>query len=149
MTGKQARFVAEYLISGNATEAARLAGYSSRCANRQGFKLMSNPEIRAEIDARLKILADERLATTQEVMETLTRILRRQEQDTVVCANGKVVTIPTPIAHTLRAAYLLLKVHGAFRERVEVQTSGAELFMKTLESIDAEERVEKSAWGAI
>ena len=147
MTERQKKFVDEYLVTGNASEAARRAGYSARCANRQGFKLLGNTEIRAEISARKKALADEKIATTQEVLERLTRILRRQEQETVVCANGKIVTIPTPITHTLRAAYLLLKVYGAFRERVEEQSSATDLFVSTLEKI-WQEKTAESARGA-
>jgi len=42
MTPKQARFVQEYLIDLNATQAAIRAGYSERTAQEQGSRLLSN-----------------------------------------------------------------------------------------------------------
>ena len=111
MTRKEERFVSEYLSCLNATEAARRAGYSERTAKQAGYKMMSKPAIRTAIDERLKSLDAEKVATQAEVMEMLTRILRRQETETVISASGKVVTIPTPISATLRAAYLLLIIY--------------------------------------
>ena len=42
MTLKQKRFADEYIISGNATEAAVKAGYSSKYANTNTSKLLKN-----------------------------------------------------------------------------------------------------------
>lgn len=49
LSGKRARFVAHYLNNGNATEAAKLAGYSSKSAYSQGSRLLKNAEIRAAV----------------------------------------------------------------------------------------------------
>lgn len=45
MTPKQTRFVAEYLIDLNATEAARRCGYSLKTAHAQGPRLLANAEV--------------------------------------------------------------------------------------------------------
>src|SRR6266404_5870121 len=45
------RFVAEYLISLNATAAAKKAGYSARTARQQGARLLTNVSIAAAIQA--------------------------------------------------------------------------------------------------
>lgn len=45
MTDKQTRFVAEYLIDLNATQAAIRAGYSPKTADREGHRLLRNAEI--------------------------------------------------------------------------------------------------------
>jgi len=42
---KQKRFVKEYLVDMNATQAAIRAGYSEKTAGSQGFDLLKNPEI--------------------------------------------------------------------------------------------------------
>lgn len=47
-------FVDEYLIDFNATQAAIRAGYSPNNANSTGSKLIRNPEIREELDKRLR-----------------------------------------------------------------------------------------------
>lgn len=51
LTPKQERFVAEYLIDLNATQAAIRAGYSVRTAEKIGSENLYKPEIAAEIAA--------------------------------------------------------------------------------------------------
>ncbi|CAM5514132.1 terminase small subunit [Sphingobium scionense] len=46
MTPKQQRFVDEYLIDLNATQAAIRAGYSAKTANEQGARLLANVSVR-------------------------------------------------------------------------------------------------------
>lgn len=45
LTPKQARFVAEYLVDLNATQAAIRAGYSAKTANEQGSRLLANASV--------------------------------------------------------------------------------------------------------
>lgn len=47
---KQLRFVQEYLIDLNATQAALRAGYSEKTAYAQGHALLKHPEVQAVID---------------------------------------------------------------------------------------------------
>lgn len=49
MTPKQAIFVAEYLIDGNAARAARMAGYEESSARVTGARLLTNANIAAAI----------------------------------------------------------------------------------------------------
>lgn len=65
MTERQQRFVDEYLIDGNATQAAIRAGYSERTAAQIGAENLRKPDIAAAIaiakadrSARLRISAD-------------------------------------------------------------------------------------------
>lgn len=51
LTPKQSRFVAEYLLDLNATQAAIRAGFSERTANQQGPRLLEHPGVQAAIDA--------------------------------------------------------------------------------------------------
>lgn len=51
LTPKQQRFVEEYLIDLNATQAAIRAGYSERTANEQGARLLANASVKEAIDA--------------------------------------------------------------------------------------------------
>jgi phage terminase small subunit len=51
MTPRAERFVAEYLVSLNATAAAKEAGYSARTARQQGARLLTNVSIAAAIQA--------------------------------------------------------------------------------------------------
>jgi len=49
MTPKQDRFVAEYLVDLNATQAALRAGYSPRTAPQQGSRLLKNVDVQAAV----------------------------------------------------------------------------------------------------
>ena len=49
LTPKQQRFVDEYLIDLNATQAAIRAGYSAQTANEQGSRLLTNVSVEAAI----------------------------------------------------------------------------------------------------
>lgn len=50
LNDKQRRFVQEYLIDLNATQAAIRAGYSPKTAGQQGFDLLKVPQIQEAID---------------------------------------------------------------------------------------------------
>lgn len=54
MTPKLQRFVAEYVIDLNATQAAIRAGYSARTAEQQGSRLLRNAKVAASVSAALE-----------------------------------------------------------------------------------------------
>lgn len=51
LSAKHARFVAEYLIDGNAAAAARRIGSSAKRADQAGYEYLSKPEIAAAVKA--------------------------------------------------------------------------------------------------
>ena len=56
---KQEAFVQHYILSRNASEAARLAGYSERSARNQGHRLLQEEEIQQRIyDAEQEMTTD-------------------------------------------------------------------------------------------
>ena len=57
LNSRQARFVQEYCLSWNATDAARKAGYSPKSANRYGIELLNKKHVRDEIQFKQKELA--------------------------------------------------------------------------------------------
>ena len=59
LTEKQRRFVDYYVETGNASEAARRAGYAEKAAYRTGSENLRKPQVKAAIDARLKELEEE------------------------------------------------------------------------------------------
>lgn len=68
LSPKQERFVAEYLIDLNATQAAIRAGYSHKTAGSQAFDLLKKPEIQAAIDAARKRTADKLEITRERIL---------------------------------------------------------------------------------
>ncbi|NKL37482.1 terminase small subunit [Rhizobium leguminosarum bv. viciae] len=67
LTDKQSRFVAEYLVDLNATQAAIRAGYSRTTAQQQGSRLLLNVVVKAAIAERQQKVA-EKLEITQEMI---------------------------------------------------------------------------------
>ena len=63
-TELQQRFAVEYVTNGgNASEAARVAGYSAKTAGQMGFKLMGNPHVQDAIRDEQRRLLNGDMAT--------------------------------------------------------------------------------------
>src|ERR1035437_9018270 len=71
MNAKQERFIQEFLLDLNATQAAVRAGYSRKTAAEQAFALLRKPQIRKAIDEA----TDERAARTQADQDAVIRRL--------------------------------------------------------------------------
>lgn len=130
LTLKQQRFADEYIISGNATDAAVKAGYSEKYANTNASKLLQNTTVKAYIDERLDELASKKVANQQEVLEYLTAVMRGESSSEVVVVEGQGdgISRAKPMQKApdererLKAAELLGKRMGLFKERVELST---------------------------
>ncbi|MGC9129134.1 MAG: terminase small subunit [Acidithiobacillus sp.] len=62
LTPRQERFAVEYARTGNASEAARSAGYSARSAGQQGWMLLKNPQILARVSTEQAAMVAEQRA---------------------------------------------------------------------------------------
>lgn len=71
LTPKQQRFVQEYMIDSNATQAAIRAGYSEKTAQEQSSRLLSNVKVAKAIEDRLQKLSKKTLITAERVIEGL------------------------------------------------------------------------------
>lgn len=92
LTEKQQRFADEYIRLGNATEAARLAGYKK--PNPQGAENLAKPSIKSYIDGVLAEMASKRVMDATEAMELLTSIARGEMEETLYMGTADgVVTI--------------------------------------------------------
>lgn len=143
MTRKQKIFADEYLIDLNATRAYKVAYPSVKndaTAAAAAARLLRNVKVREYIEKRLAEKEDALIAKQDEVLQTLTRVLRRQEPDTVVVTckerrsgydeNGKkvivekevpqLVQVPTRVSDLNKAAELLGKRYGLYTEKVDL-----------------------------
>lgn len=93
LTAKQQKFADYYIELGNAAEAARKAGYSKRTARSIGQENLTKPDVKEYISKRLDELANERVADQREVLEFLTRLVRREESDQVVVTLKKPTSV--------------------------------------------------------
>lgn len=143
LTEKQKRFVDFYIQTGNASEAARLAGYSKKISNRIGAENLSKPVIKNAIDSRLIELESDRVAKDKEVLEYLTAVMRGELEEEVVAAVGtgegkfepKIVIKRVGVKERNKAAEMLAKIHGLFTEKSEVKIDTAQILMDTLSSV--------------
>lgn len=74
LTNKQQRFVDEYIVDLNATQAAIRAGYSAKTAAQQGERLLRNVEVRRAVDEALEERADRVNVKADDVLRELLRI---------------------------------------------------------------------------
>ena len=81
LTLKQKAFCDYYLETGNATEAARRAGYKGNNLNRIATENLSKVVIKQYVDERLKEIESKRIAKPQEVMEYFTSVMRGEVKD--------------------------------------------------------------------
>lgn len=149
LTEKQKRFIDFYIETGNATEAARKAGYASKAAYATGAENLRKPQIKAAIDARLKELEDSRIAKADEVLKFLTATLRSQvtEPHVIVegtgdgCSEAKVIETGPSVRDRIEAAKSLLK-----RYPMQLDAKEQKLRLQKLEAeIRAAEQVDDDA----
>jgi len=81
LSHKQLRFVDEYMIDFNGTQAAIRAGYSPRTAGSQAYQLVTSHDIQAELKARTAKLSEHASITAAEIVERLAAILRANMRD--------------------------------------------------------------------
>ncbi|MCO8299868.1 terminase small subunit [Limosilactobacillus fermentum] len=120
LTLKQQRFVDEYIISGNATQAAIKAGYSKKTANRIATENLSKPVIKTAIDQRNAEIQSEKTMDMQEVMELLASIARGETTEETVTNKGDVIETATRNSDKLKALELIGKRFGAWTDKKEI-----------------------------
>jgi len=108
LTPKRQRFVDAYTgeAMGNATEAARIAGYAH--PGEEGYRLLKNARVQAEVQRLSQPAKQAAIATREERLAFYTAMMRGDAQD----------------KDRLKAAELLGKVQGDFIERQQVEHSG-------------------------
>lgn len=149
LTPKQAAFVDAYIETGNASEAARRAGYSDKTAFRTGQENMQKPAITQAIAARQAEIRSKRTADITEVMEFLTSALRGDVTDenivTEGCGDGiseaRIIETRISSRDRLNAAQQLLK---RFPRQMDVAEQEARIkrLASELESLEKANGVE-------
>lgn len=109
MNQRQQAFCDYYLQTGNATEAAKKAGYSEKTAYSIGTENLKKPEIQKYLESRVKKAHTERIATAEEILEFLSETVRCED-----CIRKD----------RLKAAELLGKRYALFTDSVNVGNEG-------------------------
>ncbi|MBY0754546.1 terminase small subunit [Clostridium sardiniense] len=113
LTPKQKAFADYYIELGNATEAARRAGYSKKTAAVIGTENLTKPNIKQYIDERIKEIEDKRIAKGEEVLQYLTKVMRGEEKDQF--------GLDASLQDRTKAAELLGKRYRLFADKVEIE----------------------------
>lgn len=125
MTPRQQKFCDEYLISGNATDAAIKAGYSRKTAKQTGSENLAKRDLRAYIDEQLAKIHSAKIADAEEVMKYLTSVMRGEHTEQVLKLVGEGVQTVTDIdvsaKERLKAAELIGKRYGLFTDKVGLE----------------------------
>lgn len=125
MNTRQRKFCDEYLISGNATDAAIKAGYSPKTAKQTGSENLAKPDLRAYIDEQLAKIHSAKIADAEEVMKYLTSVMRGEHTEQVLKLVGEGVQTVTDIdvsaKERLKAAELIGKRYGLFTDKVGLE----------------------------
>lgn len=79
MNVRQQKFCDYYLQSGNATEAAKKAGYSERTARAIGAENLTKPDIQKYLAEHAQRASNARIADANEVLEFWSNTMRNSE----------------------------------------------------------------------
>lgn len=128
LTPKEKKFCQEYVRTGNASEAVRLAGYSEKNVRQRGSKMLSKDYIQAYINELMEELKKETIADADEVMQLLTSIARGEtkEENVVVDKAGNVSIVETRVKEKerVKALELLGKRYKLYTDKVEASVDG-------------------------
>lgn len=89
LTPKQSRFVEEYLVDGNATQAAVRAGYSQKTAREIGCENLTKPHIHGALRDARRVVSEKTRLTVEWVETRLMLVAERcLQHEPVVDRNG-------------------------------------------------------------
>ena len=117
LTERQKRFVDFYIETGNASEAARLDGYSKKTAPWIGQENLQKPIIQQAINARMKQIESKRIAKMDEVLQFYTSAMRGELTDDQVvvegtgggCSEARTIEVRISSKDRIKAAENLMK----------------------------------------
>lgn len=77
LSHKERRFVAEYLVDHNGTQAAIRAGYSAKTACEQASRLLAKVKVRAAVEKKLQVVEEKALVTKEYVIKSIKEVVER------------------------------------------------------------------------
>ena len=111
---KQQLFADYYIETLNATQSAIKAGYSEKTAYSQGQRLLKHVEIKDYIEGIMEKKDSERIASQDEILEILTKIIRGEETEELYTMSGDKINKKPKISDRLKAIELLGKRYNLF-----------------------------------
>lgn len=112
LTKKERMFADTYIETTNMTQSAIKAGYSKRSAGVTGSRLLKKAKIKQYIEAVMEERSKSTIATADEVLQYLTRVMKGEEKDQF--------GLDVSVADRTKAAELLGKRHMLFTDKVKL-----------------------------
>jgi phage terminase small subunit len=124
LTPKQKAFADFYINSGNATESYLKAyGCKLETADTNGTRLLGNARVRQYIDSRMESVANDRIASAEEVLQYLTSVVRGEvtEQKVMFSKEGsEIAELGASVNDRNKAAELLGKRYALWTDKKEL-----------------------------
>lgn len=147
LTEKQKLFVDEYLKDLNATQAAIRAGYKEKNARAIGCENLTKPNIQTYIKGLIDNIHSEKIATAEEVMEYLTKVLRGESESEIVvvegtgdgCSEARRIEKAPDEKERIKAAELIGKRYGIFTDNFKTSGVVSVQIVNDLEEDDPDE----------
>ena len=115
LTIKQRKFADFYIETGNATQSYIDAGYKAtnrKVAEANARKLLANYLVKNYIEVRMEELQQNMIASQEEILQYLTRVMRGEEKDQF--------GLDASLKDRTDCAKLLGQKYGTFKEKFEV-----------------------------
>ena len=113
LTEMQKRFIDYYIETPNATEASKKAGYKGKNLNRIGSQNLS--KLDKFIKIKLQEKENQRIASQDEVLQYLTKVMRGEEKDQF--------GLDASLQDRTKCAELLGKRYGTFKENIDANVN--------------------------
>lgn len=111
LTVKEAKFIDNYVETGNQRQSVLDAGYLTKCPGQYGQVLLDKPYIANEIRYRLEKLESEKIASATEILQYLTGVMRGEVKDQF--------GLDAPLSERTKAAQELAKRKIDIPDRLE------------------------------
>lgn len=134
MNARQKAFADYYIECGNASEAARKAGYSEKVAYSIGNENLKKPEIANYIADRMAALDKERIASADEVMQFYSDVIRGKIKDQF--------GLDASLNDRIKAADSLMKRYNIAEDKLRATQEKLEAVLKGLHDASMDRQAE-------
>ena len=133
LTAKQARFIEEYLVDLNATQAAIRAGYSEKTAEQQGYQLLQKTSVQRAIEVAVSERSERTKVDQDWVIERLIENVDRSMQAAPVKdRDGNSIGEFTYQGSVANKSLELLGRHlGMFTDKIDAKVAGSIIVVET------------------
>lgn len=126
LSPQRENFCVEFISCGNATAAYKLAypSVSDNTARANASRLLADTRIQTRLKELQSETVNEKIISSQELQEFLTRVVRRELTEELYLPSGEKVERPNSVRDALKAAETLARISGLFaatKQEVELQ----------------------------